>query len=342
MAFEENIILRCLIIMPYSQTSEVHTEEYWQNHYHKFLKPLIEEVPNIEAFRIKPIRGDIVKQIITNLVTSPMIVAELTDHNPNVFWELGVRQSFKHNTITIAEEGTPLPFDISSKATLFYDPKDHLKMQSFRKKLKAALELCKSDSEESDSHVLETISGRGSFLEILRLDEVIRRIEALLSEIKMNKRVLKDLNNIRKYVAQIAIFKKIKYDPEKSLSRLNSLEQDIENFASYIDFLNVSKSAIKLLVVNRYVNANKAFYGQAESYLMVLNRLEEFIKRIQRAEKQGDNFSSFKRLFNQPPEIFRDKKHGKSFRERRLDRFEVKVMKIYKELKTKYQLFNLI
>jgi len=38
----------------------------------------------------------------------------LTDYNPNVFWELGVRQSFKHNTITIAEEGVILPFDVSS------------------------------------------------------------------------------------------------------------------------------------------------------------------------------------------------------------------------------------
>ena len=78
MTLEEDLILRCLIIMPYSKTSDIHTDEYWQNHYHKFLKPLIEEVPNIEAFRVKPIRGDIIKQIITSLVVSPMIVFFIT------------------------------------------------------------------------------------------------------------------------------------------------------------------------------------------------------------------------------------------------------------------------
>ncbi|NVM45355.1 MAG: hypothetical protein HWN79_10600 [Candidatus Lokiarchaeota archaeon] len=68
---------------------------------------------------MEAMREDILKKIIQSLVTSPIVLADLTDHNPNVFWELGVRQSFKHNTITIAEEGTKLPFDVSPKATIF-------------------------------------------------------------------------------------------------------------------------------------------------------------------------------------------------------------------------------
>ncbi|GAI73273.1 unnamed protein product, partial [marine sediment metagenome] len=103
----------CFVIMPFSKSSENHTEEYWTNHFNRFLKPLIEEVPGIGAYRVESLHGDILKQIITDLIVSPVVVAELTHHNPNVFWELGVRQSFKHNTITIAEEGTTLPFDVS-------------------------------------------------------------------------------------------------------------------------------------------------------------------------------------------------------------------------------------
>jgi len=102
---------QCFVIMPFSETTEKHTENYWTEHFEDFLKPLIEECPQLEAYRSKPLHGDILKDIITKLIISPLVVADLTDLNPNVFWELGIRQSFKHGTITIAQEGTKLPFD---------------------------------------------------------------------------------------------------------------------------------------------------------------------------------------------------------------------------------------
>src|SRR3989304_4593293 len=85
---------RCFVIMPFSKT-EHHTEEYWTRHFGSFLKPLIERNEAFEAFRSEPLRGDIASQIITNLASSDVVVADLTDHNPNVFWELGVRHSYK-------------------------------------------------------------------------------------------------------------------------------------------------------------------------------------------------------------------------------------------------------
>ena len=77
--------------MPFSTSSNEHTEEYWNNHFDNLLKPLIEENPEISAYRVNVLHEDILTQIITNLIISPIVVAELTDHNPNVFWELGVR-----------------------------------------------------------------------------------------------------------------------------------------------------------------------------------------------------------------------------------------------------------
>jgi hypothetical protein len=106
--------------MPFSKTTPKHTEAYWTKHFTNFLKPLIEENPSLEAHRSTARRGDILKEIISDLVTAPIVIADLTDKNPNVFWELGVRQSFSHRTITIAQYGTKLPFDLSTKGTLFY------------------------------------------------------------------------------------------------------------------------------------------------------------------------------------------------------------------------------
>jgi hypothetical protein len=101
---------KCFVIMPFSETKPPHTTEYWTRHYISYLKPLIESVEGLETFRSEPLRGNIASQIITDLISADIVVADLTDHNPNVLWELGVRQSYKHCTITIAEVGTKIPF----------------------------------------------------------------------------------------------------------------------------------------------------------------------------------------------------------------------------------------
>ena len=70
-----------------------------------------------------------------------MVVAGLTDENPNVYWEFGICQSFKHGTITIAEEDTKRPFDLS-KGILLYYPNDHIKDSRFRETFKKAISDC--------------------------------------------------------------------------------------------------------------------------------------------------------------------------------------------------------
>ena len=75
----------CFVIMPFSKTTDEHTEDYWAEHFDSFLKPLIEENPNLEARRSEALRGDVLKQIITDLVISPVVVADLTDNNCTIF-----------------------------------------------------------------------------------------------------------------------------------------------------------------------------------------------------------------------------------------------------------------
>lgn len=148
---------RCFVIMPFSQTSEEHTQDYWEKHFESFLKPLIKESGEIEVFRSEALRGDIIKQIIRDLHNCTIVVADLTDKNANVFWELGVRQSCRHGTITIAQEGTEIPFDISTKGTLYYYPSDHVKNERFRIRFKKAVADCLLHPDNPDSLVLETI-----------------------------------------------------------------------------------------------------------------------------------------------------------------------------------------
>jgi len=246
--------------MPFSKTSETHTEDYWTKHFETFLKFIIDPIPNIKAYRSEPLRGDILKQIIRELITAEVVIADITDYNPNVFWELGVRQSFKQCTITIAEKDTVLPFDISSKSTLFYAPKDHLKNASFTKKLKNAINDCLKNPDKLDSYILETISGRGSLYEIIRGEENLRRLDALNSEIKFNIEIFNEVHKI--------------------------LEADKD-----IPTQRFRTSAIKLFITNRYVNLSKEEYKDLEIYHDQLRELNGQLRVI-----ENDMKNTFKYL----------------------------------------------
>jgi hypothetical protein len=237
--------------MPFSKSSELHTEEFWTNHFENLLKPAIEEL-GVKAYRVEAIREDILKQIINSLVTSPIVLADLTDHNPNVFWELGVRQSFKHNTITIAEEGTELPFDVSAKATIFYNLGNEEKITEFKLKLKTAIEDCINNPEKTDSHVLESISGRGSLYEIMSLEETRRRVEALIMEAQMN---IKEHEVAKELISELEDFSNIPFTVRFSLWRSECLE---------------------FLLVNRYLDQDERFYKTATAIKEYLDNMRHF------------------------------------------------------------------
>lgn len=75
--------------------------------------------PACEKFDISPVRVDkldtsglITNTIIRNLKNSKFVVVDLSDHNPNVFYELGIRHALNQDVILIKNEKDTIPFDI--------------------------------------------------------------------------------------------------------------------------------------------------------------------------------------------------------------------------------------
>jgi hypothetical protein len=183
--------LKCFVIMPFSKSSEEHDEKYWTNHFDNFLKLEIEKVPNLNAQRSDELRADILKQIILNLYDSFIVVADLTDRNANVYWELGIRQSFKFKTITIAEKGTKLPFDVSTKSTLFYHPNAPKGDKEFCKKFNDALIDCIENPEKSDSVVLDALSVR-DLIKDTNSSNNQRQNESSKKKLEKHKKIFED------------------------------------------------------------------------------------------------------------------------------------------------------
>lgn len=66
----------------------------------------------------------ITTQVIGRIVESDLIVADLTDHNPNVFYELAVAHGFKKPVIHMMQDGQKVPFDVVDQRVIFYDLTD--------------------------------------------------------------------------------------------------------------------------------------------------------------------------------------------------------------------------
>ena len=81
--------------MPFS-TTESCSEDEWTLLFEALFKPAIEGANlDYECRRSVATRGNIVASILQELKESYVVLADLTDHNANVFYELGVRHSQK-------------------------------------------------------------------------------------------------------------------------------------------------------------------------------------------------------------------------------------------------------
>jgi hypothetical protein len=65
--------------------------------------------------------GNIPQQVLQRIRDAFFIIAEISEDNPNVFYELGYAHSSSKPIIPIADRERKLPFDISGERTIFYD-----------------------------------------------------------------------------------------------------------------------------------------------------------------------------------------------------------------------------
>ncbi len=81
---------------------------------------VITEVANekgLEAKRVDrdPTPGVVTTQIVQGIINATLVVADLTGKNPNVYYELGVGNSFAKPTVLLVNEPSGLPFDVRNE-----------------------------------------------------------------------------------------------------------------------------------------------------------------------------------------------------------------------------------
>jgi hypothetical protein len=65
--------------------------------------------------------GIITSQILRALQDSDLVLADLTEHNPNVFYELAVRHAVEKPVIHVTDPRWKIPFDVAGLRTITFD-----------------------------------------------------------------------------------------------------------------------------------------------------------------------------------------------------------------------------
>lgn len=115
----------CFVIMPIGSGDAY---QVYRNRYEHIIHPAVEglRVDGQQAFRCVRAdfvtkTGSITRDLLGRLYRSDAVVADLTDLNPNVFYELGVRHALRAGTILIALKGTKAPFDVGDLRVIPYE-----------------------------------------------------------------------------------------------------------------------------------------------------------------------------------------------------------------------------
>lgn len=189
----------CFIIMPIADHSD-----YKAGHFKRVYEDIF--APACRAAGYRPVRADDVAQtnlihldILQKLLESPMAICDLSTRNPNVLFELGLRQAFDKPTILVQEVGTPQIFDINLfRYTQYRNGLDYRDVLADQKSIQKVLEETKQAVVEGKSINsiirLLSIMNPASLQDSSKFEEK-EYFQILMAELKGVKNTINTLNN---------------------------------------------------------------------------------------------------------------------------------------------------
>lgn len=98
--------------------------------------------------------GMIDAQIISHLLDDDLVIADMTELNPNVFYEIGIRHMKELPIVHIVKKGGAIPFDVKLFRAIPYDYADPAELRTARADLRRALDAVLQPDYKPDNPVI--------------------------------------------------------------------------------------------------------------------------------------------------------------------------------------------
>lgn len=236
---------RCFVIMPISTPSG-----YADDHFNKVYRYIIK--PAVDKAGFVPVRVDedgicdsIINKILKNLTECEMAICDLSSRNPNVMYELGIRQAFGKKVVLIQDEKTDKIFDVSGINTIFYNSnRVYEDVVSSQDEISAAI---KDTFENGDISLLSLAKIAPASTESKPLnnnDEMMIILRSIMSKIssleKQNNREVdkKTIDNVRFIDFKFRSLNRMMNSENPDLDRINT---KIINLRRYIMDYDISE-----------------------------------------------------------------------------------------------------
>ncbi len=243
------------------------SDEYGNGHFGRVYEHIIK--PACELAEFKPIRADdimttnyIALDIIKNIIECDMAICDLSSRNPNVMYELGIRQAFNLPVALIKDIRTKRVFDIQGFRDVEYD--ESLRIDTVEIAIQDLCETIKNTYENRQSEINSLVSLLG--IEPARLTEkkkISTDTELILNSLSLIDKRLSQIENINQnisrlpsnQVATITIPENIG-EPLKQ-SDIKSLEAGMSLFHTRhgkIEIIQIQKSGINNIITMKLEN----------------------------------------------------------------------------------------
>ena len=183
----------CFVISPIGEeTSKVRLRS------NLLLKHII--VPAARKCGYRTIRADsitrpgiITSQIFRHLVKDPLVVADLSGQNPNVFYELAIRHAVRKPVVLLIKKEERIPFDVAQSRVIEVDHRDLKSVARARKDLVSHIRSARRGPEENPLSIAIDLE----FLKQIRnpIEKSSLQIASMLSDFRSRNEL--DVNRSR-------------------------------------------------------------------------------------------------------------------------------------------------
>lgn len=133
-------MMTCFVVSPIGEDGSP-TRANADKLFKYIIKPVCEEC-GFDAIRVDQLNdaNSITQTIINKLDHAELVIADLTEHNPNVFFEMGYRAQTQKPIIHLKSKGEKIPFDVTTIRAFDYDLTDLDNVEQLRDRLQKTIQ----------------------------------------------------------------------------------------------------------------------------------------------------------------------------------------------------------